>query len=126
MIKAISVGFGVFMGIVPIWGFQLVVAIAISLFFRLNKTLVILFANISIPPMIPVVIYVSHYTGKMWLGRNAQDISFSDEITLAFIHNHFVQYMLGAITLAFAAGITFGVVSYGLIKLFKKKPVSAA
>jgi uncharacterized protein (DUF2062 family) len=123
--KAISVGFGVFMGIVPIWGFQLVVAIALSLFFRLNKTLVILFANISIPPMIPVVIYVSHYTGRIWLGKNAQAISFSDEITISFIHNHFVQYMLGAVTLSIVAGVAFGVVSYGVIKLFRKKKPSA-
>jgi uncharacterized protein (DUF2062 family) len=124
--KSIAIGFGVFMGIVPIWGFQLVVAIAISLLFRLNKALVILFANISVPPMIPVVIYLSHYTGRMWMGKNAQTISFTDEITLAFIHNHFVQYMLGAITLSLVAGVTFGVVSYGVIKLLKKKPVSAA
>jgi uncharacterized protein (DUF2062 family) len=124
--KAISVGFGVFMGIVPIWGFQLVVAIAVSLLFRLNKTLVILFANISIPPMIPVVIYLSHYVGKVWLGKSAQTISFTDEITVAFIHNHFVQYMLGAVTLSIVAGIVFGVASYGLIKLFKKKSAPSA
>lgn len=76
--------------------------------------------------MIPVIIYLSHYTGRIWMGKNAQLISFNDEITLAFIHNHFVQYMVGAITLSVAAGIVFAVASYGLIKLFKKKPVSAA
>jgi hypothetical protein len=32
-VKALSVGFGVFMGIVPIWGFQLAVAIASFRFF---------------------------------------------------------------------------------------------
>jgi xanthine/uracil/vitamin C permease (AzgA family) len=74
--------------------------------------------------MIPVIIYLSHYTGKIWMGKNAQTISFTDEITLAFIHNHFVQYMLGAITLSIAAGAVFGIVSYGLIKLFKKKPAT--
>jgi uncharacterized protein (DUF2062 family) len=108
------------MGIVPIWGFQLVTAIALSILFRLNKALVIIAANISIPPMIPVVIYLSHVTGKIWMGKNAQTISFSDEITLEFIHNNAVQYFSGAITLSVIAGIVFGIVTYVVLKVFKK------
>ena len=49
-LKAISVAFGVFMGIIPIWGFQLVTAIFLAVLFKLNKVLVIIAANISIPP----------------------------------------------------------------------------
>jgi hypothetical protein len=49
-LKAISVAFGVFMGIIPIWGFQLVSAIFLSILLKLNKPLVIIAANISIPP----------------------------------------------------------------------------
>lgn len=109
------------MGIVPIWGFQLITAIALSIFFRLNKALVIIAANISIPPMIPVVIYLSHLTGKIWMGKNAQSISFSDEITLQFIHNNAVQYFSGAITLSIVAGIVFGMVTYLMLKIFKKR-----
>lgn len=109
------------MGIAPIWGFQLITAIALSIFFRLNKALVIIAANISIPPMIPVVIYLSHLTGKIWMGKNAQSISFSDEITLQFIHNNAVQYFSGAITLSIVAGIVFGMVTYLMLKIFKKR-----
>lgn len=109
------------MGIVPIWGFQLVVAIALSILFRLNKALVIVAANISIPPMIPVVIYLSHLTGKIWMGKNAQSIGFSDEITLQFIHNNAVQYFSGAITLSIIAGIVFGIVTYLMLKIFKRQ-----
>ncbi|MBP8669179.1 MAG: DUF2062 domain-containing protein, partial [Bacteroidia bacterium] len=39
--KSLSVGFGVFMGIVPIWGFQLLVGIPLAVLFRLNKVLFI-------------------------------------------------------------------------------------
>jgi uncharacterized protein (DUF2062 family) len=109
------------MGIVPIWGFQLVTAIALAILFRLNKALVIIAANISIPPMIPVVIYLSHVTGKIWMGNNAQSISFSDEITLEFIHNNAVQYFSGAITLSVLAGIVFGIVTYVVLKVFNKR-----
>ena len=109
------------MGIFPIWGFQLVTAIALAILFRLNKALVIIAANISIPPMIPVIIYLSHLTGKIWMGKNAQSISFSDEITLQFIHNNAVQYFSGAITLSVIAGIIFGIVTYVVLKVFKKR-----
>ncbi|HEY0656445.1 MAG TPA: DUF2062 domain-containing protein [Chryseosolibacter sp.] len=109
------------MGIVPIWGFQLVTAIALSIFFRLNKALVIVAANISIPPMIPVIVYLSHYTGKLWMGKNAQSITFSDKITLQFIHNNALQYFSGAITLSVVAGIVFGMVTYLMLKVFKKR-----
>jgi uncharacterized protein (DUF2062 family) len=105
------------MGIVPIWGFQMVTAIALSIMFRLNKALVIIAANISIPPLIPIVLYLSHLTGKLWMGKNAQSISFSDEITLEVIHNNFVQYALGAVTLSVIAGLAFGIITYGILKL---------
>jgi uncharacterized protein (DUF2062 family) len=122
LLKAISIGFGVFMGIVPIWGFQLVTAIALSILFRLNKALVIIAANISIPPMIPLIIYLSHLTGKIWMGENAQSIAFTDEITLDFIHKNAVQYFSGAVTLSMVAGILFGMISYFLLLIFKKRP----
>jgi uncharacterized protein (DUF2062 family) len=120
-VKAASVGFGVFMGIFPIWGFQMLVALFVSIYLRLNKTLVILAANISILPMMPLILYLSHYTGKIWMGRKAQSITFSDDITLDLVHTHFVQYVYGAITLALISGLVFGVVTYGILKLSKRK-----
>lgn len=44
------------MGIVPIWGFQLLVGIPLAVLMRMNKVLFIAAANISIPPMIPLII----------------------------------------------------------------------
>jgi uncharacterized protein (DUF2062 family) len=119
-IKASSVAIGVFTGIAPIWGFQLVTAIALSILLRLNKTLVIISANISIPPMIPFIIFLSHWVGKWWMGADAQDISFTREITLSFIHENFVQYAAGAFTLAIMAALFFGVVTLGCLKLFNR------
>jgi uncharacterized protein (DUF2062 family) len=114
------------MGIVPIWGFQLLVAITLSFLFRLNKTLVIIAANISIPTMIPVIIFMSHSIGAFWMGKHAQKISFSDEITFVMIQENFLQYVLGAITLAIASGVIFGVLTYGIIKIIRSKRRSNA
>jgi glycosyltransferase involved in cell wall biosynthesis len=47
--KAFSIGFGLFMGIIPLWGFQLLIGIPLAVLFRMNKVLFIAAANISIP-----------------------------------------------------------------------------
>jgi uncharacterized protein (DUF2062 family) len=108
------------MGIVPIWGFQLAVAITLSFLFRLNKALVIIAANISIPPMIPLILYLSHFTGRFWMGEKAQYISFSKQISFEVVRNNIVQYALGATTLALVAGLFFGGITYLGLKLFKR------
>jgi uncharacterized protein (DUF2062 family) len=120
-IKASSVGFGIFMGVVPIWGFQLLVAIALSIVLRLNKALVIIAANISVPPMIPIIIYLSYKMGGIWVSQNVVNLSFSRSISLAMIRINLLQYIYGSITLAFAAGILFGALTFFLLKLFKRK-----
>jgi uncharacterized protein (DUF2062 family) len=111
------------MGIFPVWTLQLVIAITLAFIFRLNKVLVILAANISIPPMIPLILFLSHLTGGIWMGENVQHISFSKEITIETMKASFVQYLLGAVTLACIAGILFGGVTYIGLKLFKRKKI---
>jgi glycosyltransferase involved in cell wall biosynthesis len=119
-LKAISIAFGIFMGIIPIWGFQLATAIFLSFILRLNKGLVIVAANISIPPMIPVIIYLSYKTGAYWMGSEASTITFHRNITLQSMYNNLQQYIYGSITLAFIAAVVFGLVSYLLLKIFKR------
>jgi glycosyltransferase involved in cell wall biosynthesis len=119
-VKALSVGFGVFMGIVPIWGFQLAAAIALAFAFKLNKALVIIAANISIPPMIPLILFLSHVTGTVWMGDEAVSITFDRALDLDFFKDSFLQYVYGAITLAIAAGVIFSVVTYSLLKFFRR------
>jgi glycosyltransferase involved in cell wall biosynthesis len=124
-IKALSVAFGIFMGIIPIWGFQLVVAIFLAILFRLNKLLVIIAANISIPPMIPIIIFTSYKAGAYWMGADASEISFHSKISLETIQKNLQQYIYGSITLAIVAGIVAGLLTFVLLKLFKRKTVLA-
>jgi uncharacterized protein (DUF2062 family) len=124
--KSFSVGFGIFMGIIPIWGFQLVVAIFLAVLLRLNKGLVIVFANISIPPMIPLIVYGSYRFGAMWMNGNSQPISFTKSLTLSTIRSNFSgdnfkQYLVGSISLAIVAGLAAGLITYILLKIFSKK-----
>lgn len=119
--KAAAIGFGVFMGIIPIWGFQLFVAMLLSIRFKLNKALVFLAAHISTPPLTPLVIFASFITGRIWMGQTAKDLLFTNGFSLASIRDNMLQYVLGAITLAIGAGILTGLVSWGLLASFRRK-----
>jgi glycosyltransferase involved in cell wall biosynthesis len=116
--KSISVAFGIFMGILPIWGFQLLTAIALAFLFRLNKPLVILFANISVPPMIPLLLFLSLVFGSVWVpdaGLPGFDTSLSLEAMKPFLF----QYIAGSITLAITAALVSGMVTYGVLSILK-------
>jgi glycosyltransferase involved in cell wall biosynthesis len=120
-LKAMSVAFGIFMGIVPIWGFQLAVAIFLAILFKLNKPIVIIAANISIPPMIPLIIFLSYKMGAFWMGDQAMQIDFSNAITLASIKHNLIQYIYGSITLAIVAAIVSGLLTFAFLKWSGKK-----
>jgi uncharacterized protein (DUF2062 family) len=124
-VKAASIALGVFMGIIPIWGFQMLVAVFFALLLRLNKALVLIASNISIPPMIPLIIFGSYKLGAVWMGSNPGRLEFSRNISLESIRNNLKQYILGSTTLAILAGAIAGLLAYGLLKLFKKKAVLA-
>ena len=117
---ALAIALGIFMGIVPIWGFQLITAIALAHFFRLSKFIVIVAANISIPPMIPLILYGSYITGGIVLGTGTR-ISFSGNLTIQSFENNLLQYIAGSIVFAIIMGIFAGVISFILLKMLQEK-----
>jgi glycosyltransferase involved in cell wall biosynthesis len=118
--KSASIGFGVFMGIVPIWGFQMAVALVFASLFRLNKALTIIASNISIPPMIPVIVFLSFLLGRFWMGGNAVYMMFSRNITIQAIKLNIEQYVYGSITLAVVAGLLAYCITYIVLQLSGK------
>lgn len=117
--KAISIGFGFFMGIVPIWGFQLLVGIPLAIFFKMNKVLFVAAANISLPPMIPLIILLSYRLGGL-LYEDKVEISSLKELTLASIHINFIQYATGGVLLAVIAGVLGTIFSWISFRIFRK------
>jgi len=120
-----AVGFGFFMGILPVWGWQTVIAIAISHYLKLNKAIVVLAANISIPPMLPVILFGSFYTGALVLGNDLNLVHFTTDISLKSVSQDLLQYIVGSIVFAITAGlVTFGI-TWVLLKIFRKKKIAA-
>jgi glycosyltransferase involved in cell wall biosynthesis len=119
----LSVMLGIFMGIAPIWGYQLITAISLAYLLRLNKILVIVAAQISIPPLIPVILYLSFVTGSILLG-NGFHINLVSPMTLAFVKRNLFQYIIGSLTLAVVLSLFFGLIMYLFMKLIRKNRVN--
>lgn len=113
---------GVFMGIVPIWGYQLITAISLAYLFRLNKMLVIVAAQISIPPMIPLILYLSYLTGSIILGNGAH-LDMVSPMTLEFVKRNLFQYIMGSVTLALILSLFFGLIMYSFMTVIRKNRV---
>ena len=117
--KAMSISLGIFAGLSPFWGFQTAIAISLSVVLRLNKLLSFTFSQISIPPMIPLIIWGSLTLGKPFVGGGITEIDDTD--ILMTIKNHLLQYIIGSLLLATISSIVAGIVSYFIFEKTNKK-----
>ncbi|MDB5258272.1 MAG: hypothetical protein JWM14_2967 [Chitinophagaceae bacterium] len=116
-IKALSVAWGLFIGVAPIWGYQLLIGIPLAHFFKLNKTIAFLSANISLPPMIPFIIYGSLKMGELVTGTKVDILSRSiHTFTLNDISQSLWIYVVGSIALGIALAVLGGGISYMIMK----------
>jgi glycosyltransferase involved in cell wall biosynthesis len=119
--KASSVGFGVFMGIVPIWGFQLLIGIPLALVMRLNKALFLIAANISIFPFTVFWLVASLAMGKWMLGYEWN--LHMQGVTLERVRQDSIAFFTGGTVLALLMGLlAFGLTWISLATFRKKKP----
>lgn len=117
---AAAMGWGVLCGILPIWGYQMIFAGLSAHFMRLNKLVAIVFSNISIPPMIPFILY-----GSYWLGGRITGLPVEltlAEVTLRRMAECLAQYLAGSVALAVVAGAAVWAVSWCVMTLMKRTP----
>ena len=117
--KAKSIGFGIFMGIFPVWGFQLLIGIPLAVYFKMNKVLFLAAANISIPPFIPFIIFASYQFGGLFYRNGAQPDTFKN-LSLQSIHVNIAQYYTGAALLSIVAGALGFLLSFLLLSVTRK------
>ena len=99
---------------------QMIAAAVTAHFTRLNKAVAVISSNISIPPMIPFILYGSYWTGAQVLQRD-MPLSLSD-ITLERVAADLVQYIAGSFTMAAVCGAAATAVGYALLVLCKRTP----
>ncbi len=117
---ALSIGWGVMWGMMPVWGWQAIIAIASGYFMRLNKTIVFVGSNISTPPLTPFIIFGGYCTGGLILSRPIL-IALRD-VTLEGVMNSLLQYVVGSIIFAIIAGLLSTCISLVIFKAFKRNP----
>lgn len=117
--KALSVAVGLFFGIVPIWGFQFALAIITSVYFKLNKVVVGLAAQISFPPFIPFILVASIKTGEFFLNKKV-NLDVTKLLDVETLKNIYVYYV-GAILLSVIFAIIGFTTTWILLKLFGYK-----
>lgn len=115
---ACGVALGAAMSVMPIWGFQTVTAIGLAHILRLNKIVVGAFANISLPPLIPLIVYGALHLGGFLLGH---EVSLSlTEATAESVGESVTDYAVGSAALGVLLGVTAWPVAWGLIRIFRK------
>ena len=115
----LAVMLGVFMGIVPLWGYQMLTTLFLAHLFKLNKVIALVTANISIPPMIPLLLYGSYRTGCMVLG-DAPDLHVGD-LSLENVKSVLEQYFIGSIIFAMACSLLSGAIFAALLAVCRRK-----
>ena len=122
MRMAAAMGWGIFCGIIPIWGYQMVIAGVTAYFMRLNKVVAIVFSNISIPPMIPFILYGSMVMGAWMLGMD--NIFSLENVSFDNVFESLTQYIVGSVSLAAVAGLAVFAISFLTMVVCKRKRVN--
>ena len=117
--KALSIALGIFIGLSPLWGFHTVLVIFLAMVLNLNKVIAFAFSNISIPPMIPFILYASTLMGNFVLGQQ-MDYSLSDFSQNFDFYKNLSTYIVGSFSLAIIASLCFGILGYITFKIFNR------
>ena len=116
-LKAKSIALGIFIGLCPFWGFHSFLAITLAVYFKMNKVLTFMASQITFPPLIPFIIFISMMVGAPFVSHKTslqnQDFDFE------FIKANLTQYIIGSFILSVTCSVTVGLMSYFIFEKFK-------
>ncbi len=107
---ALAVGLGLFCGIAPIWGYQMVVAALLAHRFRLNKAIALTASNISFPLAAPFIL-----AGALVLGhalRTGAWIAYDPESVLRDIPLYLWDWVVGSFALALIVAVGGTIIAF--------------
>jgi uncharacterized protein (DUF2062 family) len=112
-----AIALGVFCSVIPVWGYQAILAAVIAQLLRLNKIVAAAFTGISIPPLIPVIIYVSMVLGAEALGiKNYVTLeNISHQSALQSIN----QYIIGSVILGAILAVVGFIIAYFIMRKYR-------
>ena len=115
---AASIGLGFFFGVSPFWGYHMILAVVVAHFLKLNKIIAIASSNISLPPLIPFIVYGGFVMGN-WIFNKPVTITLKTVMDQP-IGESLIEYVVGSLTLGLIAALLGFCFSYLLLKRFRK------
>jgi uncharacterized protein (DUF2062 family)/SAM-dependent methyltransferase len=100
---AAAVFLGIFIGIVPIYGFQTLAAVGVALLFRLNKPLTVAGTFINNPLLLPLIVVASVDLGCFLRGSPFPPWNASS-LTGAHLKEELLAYVIGSVPLGILVG----------------------
>lgn len=111
-----SAGFGFFMALIPLWGYQILLTMLLSHRIGLSKTVSLLCAQISLPPLIPFIIYGSLLFGRAMLGMEPAESTGAMDVS----PEDFLPWFVGSWALALLVGAIGGSVVWLLVTFMRR------
>lgn len=117
---SLAVGLGVFIGVLPIYGFQIIVCLGLARILKLNRVIMVAAAHISLPFIAPFLIAAGigigetiRYGKVRWPSRE-EGVQFIETLSLwTFkVPDLFLSCFLGDLLLGLVLGVFFGGLSY--------------
>lgn len=118
-----AVGVGLFFGIAPLWGLQLVASLWVAHRLQLNKMVAGVASNISIPPMIPLVLFGSVSLGHWMFTGQRFEFGFAEMNKagwMATARAHAWEWLVGSFALAIIVSLLGTLVTYVIARLVRK------
>ncbi len=117
---SLSVGLGLFFGIVPIYGLQMILAATAAHWLRLNKAIALVASNISIPPLAPFVIGGGFILGHWMFTGEVLPLSLPD-MKHAKVLEYVWEWLAGSVVLAILVAALGTAVTYLTAKFFWRR-----
>jgi len=120
---ALGTAIGVFIAILPLYGFHTILVIIAAVLVRpANKIAILLGTNISLPPTVPFITWAGYEIGRFMLKSNLPPLSWPDfkNITLRKVLNLYPSLFLGSVILGIICAVIFYFLTFFLAKKFKE------
>ncbi len=116
---AFAAALGVTVGVSPFWGYQIAIGILVAHILKLNKAIVVVASHVSLPPLIPFIIYWSYLLGGLFF-KSPVELTF-DEITLESVSANLLQYVIGSMFLGAVLAVIAFFTTYILVTAKRRK-----